>query len=133
MRRAITETRRRRSLQQAYNEEHGIEPRTISKAINDIMDSLVEESEATSAEEINKELAQLSRDEVMRIMMSIEDEMQAASESMDFEEAARLRDRLVSIRSEYEGETEHEALRKLKDKSRKGSKMGNTRKSSYKR
>ena len=134
MRRAITETRRRRALQQAYNEEHGIEPQTIRKAINDIMDSLIDEAASTDAEAINMELAQLSREEVMRIIMSMEDEMASASAQMDFEEAARLRDQVVKLRSEYEGSSEADVLKSLKSTARKGTKQyGNARRSSYKR
>ncbi len=125
MARAIGETRRRREIQMKYNEEHGIEPQTIRKAINDIMGSLVDESRELDAEAINKELAELSRDEVMRIIMSMEEEMQAASQNMDFEEAARLRDQVVSLRSNIEGTSEDDVLKDLKATARKGSKFGN--------
>lgn len=133
MHRAITETRRRRHLQEQYNEEHGIEPQTIRKAINDIMDSMIDEVASTDAETINMELAQLSREEVMRVIMSMEDEMQAASANMDYEEAARLRDQVVKLRSQYEGDSEEDVLKDLKSSARKGSKYGNSRRSSYKR
>lgn len=96
MARAIEETRRRRSIQMAYNEAHGIKPETIRKAINDIMGAITEEAAGVDAADINKELAELSREEVMRVIMSMEEEMQAASAGMDFEEAARLRDQVVS-------------------------------------
>lgn len=132
MHRAITETRRRRKIQEEYNTEHGIEPQTIRKAINDIMDGFVDEASKVDAETINKELAQLSRDEVMRMVMSMEEEMQAASASMDYEEAARLRDQVVKLRSQYEGAEEEDVLANLKANARKGSKYGNKRRSSYK-
>lgn len=132
MHRAITETRRRRKIQEEYNAEHGIEPQTIRKAINDIMDGFVDEASKVDAETINKELAQLSRDEVMRMVMSMEEEMQAASASMDYEEAARLRDQVVKLRSQYEGAEEEDVLANLKANARKGSKYGNKRRSSYK-
>lgn len=133
MHRAITETRRRREIQEQYNIEHGIEPQTIRKAINDIMDSIVDETASVDATEINKELAQLSREEVMRMVMSMEDEMQAASSNMDFEEAARIRDQVVKLRSQFEGSSEDDVLADLKSTARKGSKYGNRRRSSYKR
>ena len=134
MHRAITETRRRREIQEKYNAEHGIEPQAIRKAINDIMDSIVDEAASVDAEqELNKELAQLSRDEVMRMVMSMEDEMRAASSNMDFEEAARIRDQVVKLRSQYEGSSEDDVLADLKSTARKGSKYGNRRRSSYKR
>ncbi len=124
MRRAIEETRRRRAIQMAYNEEHGIQPETIRKAINDIMGAITEESSGVDAADINKELAELSREEVMRIIMSMEEEMQAASAGMDFEEAARLRDQVVSLRSAVEGTSEQDALKELKKNARKGSRYG---------
>ena len=124
MARAIEETRRRRSIQMAYNEAHGIKPETIRKAINDIMGAITEEAAGVDAADINKELAELSREEVMRVIMSMEEEMQAASAGMDFEEAARLRDQVVSLRSAVEGTTEQDALKELKKNARKGSKYG---------
>ena len=71
MDRAITETRRRRELQMRYNEEHGIVPKTIRKAITDIADSLVDDIEKTSAEGVNRQLAELSREEVLRVISSM--------------------------------------------------------------
>lgn len=131
MRRAIDETKRRREIQMAYNEEHGIEPQTIRKKINDIMDSIVDESEGISAEEINRELAELSRDEVMRMIMSMEEEMQAASASMEFEEAARLRDQVVKLRTTVEDLSEKDVLADLKKSARKGSAYGNRKNAAY--
>lgn len=124
MARAISETRRRREIQMLYNEEHGIEPQTIRKAINDIMGAITEDSSGIGATDINKELAELSREEVMRIVMSMEEEMQAASMNMDFEEAARLRDQVVQLRSSVEGSSEADVLKDLRKSSRKGSNYG---------
>ncbi len=131
MRRAIDETRRRREIQMAFNEEHGIEPQTIRKKINDIMDSIVDESEGLSAEDINRELAELSRDEVMRMIMSMEEEMQAASASMEFEEAARLRDQVVKLRTTVDDLSEKDVLADLKKGARKGSAYGNRKNAAY--
>ncbi len=124
MKRAIDETRRRRALQMEYNEAHGIKPETIRKAINDIIGSITEDAADKDATEINKELAQLSREEVMRMIMSMEDEMRAASVNMDFEEAARIRDEVVSLRSAFDGSSEEDVLKDLKKSARKGSKFG---------
>ena len=121
---AIEETRRRRKVQEAYNTEHGIEPQTIRKAINDIMDYMQDEIGNTTAEQVNKELAALSREEVLRIIASMEEDMAEASRGMDFEEAARLRDQVVKLRSQFEGTSEDEALKGLKKSSRKGSGFG---------
>ncbi len=131
MDRAITETRRRREIQMAYNEEHGIEPQTIRKAINDIMGYVTDEVGGTTAEQVNKELAELSREEVLRIISSMEDDMAAASRDMDFEEAARLRDQVVKLRASVEGSSEEDVLKDLKRTARKGSAYGNRKHAAY--
>ena len=127
MKRAIDETKRRRTLQIAFNKEHGIEPKTVRKAINDIMDYVNQDEANTTSEQVNKELARMSRAEVMRLVSSLEDDMAEASRNMDFEEAARLRDQLVKLRTGIEGGTEDEALQRLKKDARKGSKYGSSR------
>ncbi|MDO4533825.1 MAG: excinuclease ABC subunit UvrB [Coriobacteriia bacterium] len=127
MKLAIDETRRRRDIQMRFNEEHGIEPQTIRKAINDIMDYVRDEAQNTTAEQVNKELANLSRSEVMRIITSMEDDMAEASRNMNFEEAARLRDQVVKLRASFEGDSEEEVLKRLKKDARQGSKYGSAR------
>ncbi len=131
MRRAIDETTRRRAIQAQYNEDHGIEPQTIRKAINDIMEYVTDEVGNTTAEQVNKELAALSREEVLRIIASMEDEMASASASMDFEEAARLRDQVVKLRAQVEGSSEDDVLKDLKKTARKGTAFAAGRKSTY--
>ena len=127
MKLAIEETRRRRDIQMRFNEEHGIEPKTIRKAINDIMDYVRDEAQTTTAEQVNKELANLSRSEVMRIITSMEDDMAEASRNMNFEEAARLRDQVVKLRASFEGDSEEEVLKRLKKDARHGSTYGSAR------
>lgn len=131
MARAIDETKRRRAIQMQYNEDHGIEPKTIRKAINDIMSYVTDEIGSTTAEQVNKELAELSREEVLRIIQSMEDDMASASKSMDFEEAARLRDQVVKLRVQVEGGSEDDVLKDLKKSARKGSAFGNRKNSAY--
>ena len=128
---AIEETARRRQIQMAYNQEHGIHPQTIRKAINDIMSYVTDEAGSRSADEVNAELAEFSRDQIMRMISSLEEEMAAASASMDFEEAARLRDQVVRLRSQVEGESEADVLAKLKKNARKGSAFGNRKNAAY--
>ena len=128
---AIDETKRRRSIQMQYNEDHGIEPQTIRKAINDIMDYVTDEVGNTTAEQVNAELAALSREEVLRIIASMEDEMASASQSMDYEEAARLRDQVVKLRASVEGASEEDVLKDLKKGARKGSAFGNRKNAAY--
>ena len=128
---AIDETKRRRTIQMQYNEDHGIEPQTIRKAINDIMDYVTDEVGNTTAEQVNAELAALSREEVLRIIASMEDEMASASQSMDYEEAARLRDQVVKLRASVEGASEEDVLKDLKKGARKGSAFGNRKNAAY--
>jgi excinuclease ABC subunit B len=121
MRSAIDETGRRRELQMAFNLEHGIEPQTIRKAINDIM-QYIEGAEVTGEDGIDAladELSGLDRSEVLRIVSSLEDEMAAAATGMDFESAARLRDQIVSLRARLEGAEESEVLDQLRRRSRR--------------
>lgn len=130
---AISETRRRRALQMRYNEEHGIVPRTVRKAINDAMGFMsdADGGEVGSAQDVNKALAELSRAEVMRIIFGMEEDMAAASAKMDFEEAARLRDEVVRLRAQVEGVDEQDVLADLKKTARKGSAFAAGRAAAY--
>ena len=135
MRIAIDETARRRRIQMAYNEEHGIEPKTIRKAISSIMDELQsghDADEISSSAVLADEIAALGKDEVLRMIASLEEQMAEASSSLDFEAAARLRDQAVALRAKVERTDEEDALARLKAPSRKGSSMG-TRKNMGKR
>jgi excinuclease ABC subunit B len=98
---AIEETNRRRAAQQAYNQEHGIVPQTIVKGIRDINDRLKAVAEASAAYaggDGRRELSELSRDEVARLVAQMEGEMRAAARELEFERAAALRDEIQSIR-----------------------------------
>ena len=131
MQQAIDETSRRRELQKRFNEEHGIEPQTIRKAINDIIGYVTDEIGNSTAEQVSAELAELSRAEVMRLIGSLEDEMALASAGMDFEQAARLRDQVVKLRAQFEGASEADVLAELKRTARKGSAYGNRKHAAY--
>ena len=130
MRVAIDETQRRRALQEKYNEEHGIEPRSVQKAITDITSFIGAEAGGGADEGLSQtvaeELASLPKDELAHIMASIEDDMRAASEKLDFEEAARLRDQLVRLKAQIEGSEEDDVMRALKSSARKSAGMGAT-------
>ena len=95
------------------------------------MSYVTDEMGNTTAEQVNKELAELSREEVLRIISSMEDDMAAASKSMDFEEAARLRDQVVKLRAQVEGSSEEDVLKDLKKSARKGSAFGNRKNAAY--
>ena len=84
-----------------------------------------------SAEEVNRQLAELSRSEVMRVISSMEDDMAAAAQAMDFERAAQLRDEVVRLKAQMQGESEKDVLADLKKTARKGSAFGNRKNSAY--
>ncbi|MCM1468713.1 MAG: excinuclease ABC subunit UvrB, partial [Alistipes sp.] len=95
MQRAIDETNRRRELQQKYNEEHGITPATIRKAVRD----LISISKAVDAVQDNeKELESMSRKELEKLAAEIEKKMHRAAAELDFETAAELRDRMIEVK-----------------------------------
>ncbi len=112
MRRAIGETQRRRQLQIAYNAEHGIEPQSIRKAVNDILAHLRPEQGAPvpgqgrrrgrpgAAERLRTELADLPPTELGRLIQTLEEEMHEAAADLRFEYAARLRDEVGELKRE---------------------------------
>jgi excinuclease ABC subunit B len=112
MRTAIEETNRRREKQVAYNQEHGIEPATIRKAIAELVSYASEDGDA--AEGAARELSKLPREELMMLLSTLEEEMSDASEILDFERAARLRDRIVKVRSDIEASPEDEVLARFR-------------------
>ena len=96
MDRAITETNRRRAIQQAYNEAHGITPKTIQKAVRDLIsiseaadkseDSFVKDAESMSYKELNMTIRKLTK------------QMHSAAAELDFEKAAMLRDKIMELK-----------------------------------
>ena len=111
MRRAISETMRRRRLQQAYNAEHGIDPRTVRKAVTDILSIIRPERDAApvpaNAGELGARRREAARDlgdlpdaELERLIFSLEEEMRDAAAELRFEYAARLRDEVKDLRRE---------------------------------
>jgi excinuclease ABC subunit B len=98
---AIEETRRRRTVQEAYNAAHGIVPQTITKGIRDINDRLRAVAEAAGAygsEGRERELSEMSREQIGRLVAQLETEMRAAARELEFERAAALRDEIQEIR-----------------------------------
>ena len=110
MQRAISEVQRRRQLQLEYNEEHGIDPQTIRKAVTDILTFLRggdgtapvpdKDKRRRSTAERNriKELTELPQDDIERLVIALEEEMHEAAEELRFEYAARLRDEIKDLR-----------------------------------
>ena len=109
MQRAISETNRRRGLQQAYNAEHGIDPQTIRKAVTDILAQLRgsegapvpgRDRRSTSRDRVHRDFAALPSDELGRLVQTLEEEMREAAADLRFEYAARLRDEIKELRRE---------------------------------
>lgn len=157
---AIEETNRRRSIQIAYNEEHGIVPKTVHKAINDISSFIAEAEETVGSKDRSRgdslghgafytpaesegardggsdgdsddmmaALAEVPREELGHLIEGLETQMREASEAMDFERAARLRDTLVQAKTMFEGSSEDEVIEALRRDARKGSVFASGRK-----
>jgi excinuclease ABC subunit B len=103
MRSAIGETNRRRAIQVAYNEDHGITPATIQKGISDITDFLMMESKVPAGRGRRKrETEGMSPEELRKTIVELEEEMLAAADDLRFEYAAKLRDEIKALRRELE-------------------------------
>jgi excinuclease ABC subunit B len=110
MQRAISETHRRRAVQQAYNAEHGIDPQTIRKAVTDILVLLGSRDETAPVpgrdrrnrrrDRARSDLAELPQDELARLISTLEEEMRDAAADLRFEYAARLRDEISDLKAE---------------------------------
>jgi excinuclease ABC subunit B len=110
MERAISETKRRREMQIAYNLEHGINPQTIRKAVGDILSLLRPDNSAPvpgkgqrrnrEREKVARELKTLPQQEIGRLIQTLEEEMHEAAKDLKFEYAARLRDEIRDLRRE---------------------------------
>ncbi|NLT07681.1 MAG: excinuclease ABC subunit UvrB [Solirubrobacterales bacterium] len=103
MRTAIDETERRRAIQIAYNEEHGITPETIRKGISDIGEFLTGESKVPDRRRRRQpEREGMSAEEIARTLIELEEEMLQAAEELRFEYAAKLRDEIKELRGELD-------------------------------
>ena len=96
MKRAIDETNRRRKIQQAYNEEHGITPQTIRKAVRDLI--AVSKAIAETEDQLIKDPESMSRKELTKLVGKVEKQMRAAAADLNFEQAAELRDKLIELK-----------------------------------
>ena len=101
---AIDETTRRRSIQLAYNEEHGITPESISKGVSDIAEFLSLEAPHVPARRRRgaAKVEGMDRAELEKLMITLEEEMLAAAEELRFEYAAKLRDEIKELRRELQ-------------------------------
>ncbi|HEX2192575.1 MAG TPA: excinuclease ABC subunit UvrB [Acidimicrobiales bacterium] len=111
MQRAISETNRRRGLQQAYNAERGIDPQTVRKAVTDILATLRPEGDGKAPspgrdrrsrrrDKVRSDFAELPHDELARLIRTLEEEMHEAAADLRFEYAARLRDEIHDLKRE---------------------------------
>ncbi|MFC2058025.1 excinuclease ABC subunit UvrB [Chloroflexota bacterium] len=97
MHRAISETDRRRKIQMAYNEEHGITPQGIKKAIKGITDQLKAVAETRAEYAV---ATAIPKDEIARLIKDLESQMKTAARNLEYEKAALLRDQIVELRRE---------------------------------
>ncbi|MBR5930465.1 MAG: excinuclease ABC subunit UvrB [Lachnospiraceae bacterium] len=96
MQAAIEETNRRRSLQETYNEEHGITPTTIKKAVRDLI-SITKEA-ASSSRKLEKDPESMSAKEIAALVKKVEKRMLKSAAELDFETAAELRDQMLELK-----------------------------------
>src|SRR5438093_7975813 len=99
MRTAISETSRRRALQEAYNEEHGITPQSIVKQIDEVMSSVYERDYLTPAVVRDERDQFRTQAELDAYVTSLQNEMKAAAANLDFEKAASIRDEIKRLRN----------------------------------
>ena len=100
MRNAIQETERRRSIQEAYNKEHGITPTTIRKAVRDLI--TVSKAVAETEDKLKKDPESMNRKELMKLITKVEKQMREAAANLNFEQAAELRDKMIELKKNLE-------------------------------
>ena len=100
MRRAIDETLRRRELQETYNKEHGITPKTIKKAVRDLIS--ISKEVAKTQKKLEKDMESMSRKELEELIGKVQKQMKAAAADLNFEMAAELRDQMIELKKNLE-------------------------------
>nr|WP_294662783.1 excinuclease ABC subunit UvrB [uncultured Blautia sp.] len=100
MRKAIQETERRRGIQEAYNKEHGITPTTIKKAVRDLI--TVSKAVAETEAKLKKDPESMNRKELTKLITKVEKQMREAAASLNFEQAAELRDKMIELKKNLE-------------------------------
>jgi excinuclease ABC subunit B len=98
MEKAISETKRRRKVQAAYNEEHGLTPTTIKKAVRDLI--RITKKAEDSSYRLEKDPESMSKQELEKLIKTINKKMMAAAAELNFELAAELRDQLIALKKE---------------------------------
>lgn len=100
MRMAIDETQRRRAVQEAYNEENGITPQTIKKAVRDIIS--ISKAVAKNEMEFEKDPESMSRKELEKLVGEVQKQMKQAAAELNFEAAADLRDKMITLKRQLQ-------------------------------
>ena len=100
MRRAIEETERRRAIQMKYNEEHGITPQTIKKAVRDLI--RISKKVATEELRMEKDPESMSKEELEKLIKDVSKQMRKAAAELNFEAAAELRDKMIELKQMYQ-------------------------------
>ena len=100
MRRAIDETLRRRELQETYNKEHGITPKTIKKAVRDLIS--ISKEVAKTQKKLEKDMESMSREDLEELIGIVQKQMKAAAADLNFEMAAELRDQMIELKKNLE-------------------------------
>ena len=98
MRITIDETSRRRKIQEEYNEEHGITPKTIVKSIREVINTAIAAEETVDFKDIKDEENEFTKDEINEMIDALKPEMYRAAEELDFEKAAEIRDKIKDLR-----------------------------------
>jgi len=98
MQKAIDETERRRQIQLEYNKKHGITPRTIQKAVRDVIEATRVAEE--KADYLDKDLTKLPKRDRKAVIERMEAEMKEAAKALQFERAAELRDLIIELKAE---------------------------------
>lgn len=121
MRKAIGETERRRARQIAFNEEHGITPRSVQKRIKDLIDGVYSEEAGRDDAKLlaAAQVEDLSEKDLAKRMAQLEKQMLEHARNLEFEQAARLRDQLAQLREQAFGARVHDNIVPL-DSARKG-------------
>lgn len=103
MKETIDETARRRSIQEAYNKEHGITPHTIKKDIRSLISATTETEDAGKKDDfLDVDFADMDRKDQREMIESLEDQMRAAAKELDFERAANLRDTVLELKAQID-------------------------------
>ena len=128
MQRAVDETNRRRAIQEAYNKANGITPKTIQKAVRDLIS--ISKEVAKTEKQFDKDPEDMNRKELEELIEKVEKQMRAAAAELNFEMAAELRDKMIELKKNLDDVEDSE--RRARRKAGEGGKPSGSGKKSYK-